>query len=256
VETTGLADPTPILSTVINDPVLCHHFRLGTVITTVDAVNGAGQLDRQPESVKQAAVADRLVLTKTDIATAADIAALRRRLARLNPAAPLLEAATTTLDAAALLAQDSYDPDGKSAEVRGWFAAERAGEAAASPHHDHAGRHDSEIDAFCLIVDRPMDWTAFGIWLSMLLSDRGDDILRVKGLLNVQGAPAPVVVQGVQRLVHPPVHLVAWPDADRRSRLVFIARRLARDAVERSLGAFNRLVNDPQAVPVLAHADE
>jgi G3E family GTPase len=185
-----------------------------------------------------------------------DVSARPQVLARLNPAALLLEAATSTLDAAALLTQDSYDPDSKSAEVRGWFAAERRGDAAVSPHHHDAGRHDAEIDAFCLVFDRPIDWTAFGIWLSMLLNDRGDDILRVKGLLNVRGSAAPVVVQGVQRLVHPPVHLAAWPDADRRSSLAFIARRLARDAVERSLGAFNRLVNDPRPAPALAHAGE
>lgn len=243
VETTGLADPTPILSTVMHDPVLCHHLRLGTVIATVDAVNGMLHLDRQPESVKQAALADRIVLTKTDIAAPPAVAGLRRRLLRLNPSAPVIESANAAPDPALLLAQDTYDPQSKSAEVNRWFAAEQFAAVAAEHHHHDVNRHDASIAAFCLTFDAPLDWTAFGIWLSMLLNDRGEDVLRVKGLLNVLGSPTPVVIHGVQHLVHPPVHLDAWPDADRRSRIVFIARNLARETVERSLAAFNHLAN-------------
>ncbi len=247
LETTGLADPTPILSTVMSDPVIRHHFRLGTVITTVDAVNGALHLRRQPESVKQAAVADRIVITKTDLAAAPDVAALRRSLTRLNPTAPLIESANAMPDPELLLAQDAYDPARKSAEVAAWFAAEAEPEHA-HPHHHDVNRHDASISAFCLIYDKPIDWTAFGIWLSMLLHDRGEDVLRVKGLLNVVGVAAPVVIHGVQHLVHPPVHLDAWPDADRRSRIVFITRGLPRQTVEQSLAAFNRLANPPDGV--------
>jgi G3E family GTPase len=216
VETTGLADPTPILATVTSDPVLRHHFRLGTVITTVDAVNGALHLRRQPESVKQAAVADRLVVTKTDIAAPADVAALRERLARINPSASLIDAAVELADPAALLTH---------------------------AHHGDVNRHDASIAAFCLVFDRPLDWTMFGVWLSMLLSDRGEDVLRVKGLLNVVGSPGPVVIHGVQHIVHRPVHLEAWPDADRRSRIVFITRGIAREQVARSFAAFQRLTD-------------
>jgi G3E family GTPase len=247
IETTGLADPTPILSTVMSDPVLRYHFRLGTVIATVDAVNGALHLERQPESVKQAAVADRIVVTKTDIAATAAVAALRRRLAALNPTAVLVEAPLGLPDPVMLLAQDAYDPATKSSEVQGWFATAEA--EVAEPQHGHphdVNRHDAEISAFCLAFDAPLDWSAFGIWLSMLLHDRGEDVLRVKGLLNVAGSPTPVVVHGVQHLVHPPVHLERWPDADRRSRIVFITRGLPRETVTRSLAAFNRLARaDP-----------
>lgn len=244
IETTGLADPTPIISTVMSDPVLRHHFRLGTVITTVDGVNGALHLERQLESVKQAAVADRIVITKTDIAETAALGALRRRLAALNPTAPLILAPGDLPDPTLLLAQDAYDPGTKSAEVRRWFAAAEAdAESPAHAHHHDVNRHDAEISAFCLVFNAPLDWTAFGIWLSMLLHDRGEDVLRIKGLLNVVGSPMPVVVHGVQHLVHPPVHLERWPDGDRRSRIVFITRRLAREPVERSLAAFNRLAN-------------
>ena len=248
VETTGLADPTPILATVMSDPVLCHHFRLGTVITTVDAVNGALHLCRQPESVKQAAVADRIVVTKTDIAEPLAVADLCRKLRQLNPSATLVAAPFQLADPAALLTQDSYDPQAKSAEVQSWFAA--AVEADEPHEHGHdVNRHDDAIAAFSLVFDTPLDWTMFGLWLSMLLADRGEDVLRVKGLLNVQGSPSPVVIHGVQHIVHPPAHLDAWPDADRRSRIVFITRGIERAAVARSLAAFQRLAEPAEGAP-------
>ncbi|HXX04459.1 MAG TPA: GTP-binding protein [Xanthobacteraceae bacterium] len=244
VETTGLADPVPILSTVMAEPVLRHHFRLGNVVTTVDAVNGLLHLERQEESAKQAAVADRIVITKTDIADARDIAELRRRLTRLNPAAPQLETAPACeLDPDLILTRDLYDLDGRAEEVRRWLAVEggQAQAAAADHHHHDVNRHDARIHAFCLRFERPLDWTAFGIWLTMLLHAHGTDILRVKGMLNVDGSPGPVVIHGVQHLVHPPDHLPQWPDDDHSSRIVFIVRGLSRELIERSLAAFARL---------------
>ena len=249
VETTGLADPAPILATLMNDVSLRHHYRLGTVVTTVDAVNGPGQLDRQEESVRQAAVADRLVLTKTDIADAAGVEALRRRLERINPSAALLVADHGALDVEGVLRADVYDPAAKGGEVLRWIEAEAA-------HADHAhgpgpgpgndrdrdvNRHDAGIHAFCLIQDEPVDWTAFGIWLTMLLHTHGQHILRVKGLLNVAGVDTPVVINGVQHIIHPPMHLDAWPDENRSSRVVFIVRDLERAPIEDSLAVFNRL---------------
>jgi len=237
VESTGLADPFPILSTIQADPVLKHHFRLGNVITTVDAVNGAVQLDRQPESVKQIAVADRLVLTKTDLASASTVEALMTRLRRLNPAAPLWRAAEDTLDAEALISHDLFAAGSKSAAARRRFAAEVSAEPHAHHAHDRS-RHGDSIHTFSLVFDRPLDWTMFGIWLTMLLNRHGTAVLRVKGILNVEGAATPVAVHGVQHLVHPPIHMAAWPDADRRSRLVFIVDGLEHAAIERSLAAF------------------
>lgn len=234
VETTGLADPVPIVSTVISEPVIRHHFRLGNVICTVDAVNGAGQLDRQPESVKQAAIADRLVITKVDIAEPGSIATLTDQLRRLNPAAAMLESSNGSVDPALLLAQDLHDPTHKADEVARWLTA----------HTDHAhdvNRHDDRIGAFALTFDRPLDWTAFGIWLTMLLQAHGEDVLRVKGILNVGESPTPVVIHGVQHIVHPPIHLARWPDEDRRSRIVFITRDIPKSRIERSLAAFNAL---------------
>ena len=239
VETTGLADPAPILATFMNDVSLRHLYRLAAVVATVDAVNGRAHLDRQEESVKQAAVADRLVLTKTDIADPAEAGALRGRLARLNPSAEILVAGHGAAEAEPLLRADVYDPAAKGREVLRWIEAEAARPAAG--HRHDANRHDARIHSFCLVHDEPVDWTAFGIWLTLLLHTHGGDVLRVKGLLNVAGADTPVVINGVQHVVHPPVHLDAWPDADRRSRVVFIVRGLERARIEESLAVFNRL---------------
>ncbi|MGA2129375.1 MAG: GTP-binding protein [Xanthobacteraceae bacterium] len=233
VESTGLADPFPILSTVHADPVLKHHFRLGNVITTVDAVNAMGQLDRQPESVNQIAVADRLVLTKTDLAASGPIDLLIDRIRRINPAAALRRSADRDLDAQALLTSGAFGGSGAGR----WLAADF------SPAHDdrqHGSRHGDDIRAFAFSLDDAIDWTMFGIWLTMLLNRHGNEVLRVKGILNVAGTDTPVAVHGVQHLVHPPTHMRAWPDADRSSRLVFIVRGLDPQAIERSWRAFSR----------------
>jgi G3E family GTPase len=211
VESSGLADPFPILSTVQADPVLRHHFRLGVVVATVDAVNGIGR----PESVKQVAVADRLVLTKTDLVD--DSAALLATVRRINPDAPLWAAAERPT-AAALL------DDAAPSLLRA---------VPATPDRPHGA-----VEAFALAFEGALDWTMFGVWLTMLLNRHGEKVLRVKGILNVAGSAAPVAVHGVQHLVHPPVHMAGWPDQDRRSRLVFIVDGLDRTAIERSLRAF------------------
>lgn len=238
IESTGLADPFPILSTIQADSVLRHHFRVGNVVTTVDAVNGAVQLDHHRESVRQAAIADRLVVTKTDIADPAATEDLVARLKRLNPAAPLLRAAEEEIDPDDFLLKTAFDMARKSGEAKRWLA-EAATEDAHDDHPHDPHRHGDDIDAFCLRFDRPLDWTAFGLWLTMLLNRHGRNVLRVKGILNVAGEPAPVAVHGVQHLVHPPIHMRAWPDKDRRSRIVFIVEGLDPRAIERSLHAFD-----------------
>lgn len=240
IETTGLADPAPIVFTFMADPVIRHHFRLGNTIATVDAVNGPLHLEANPESVKQVLVADRLVLTKTDICDRAAAARIEGRVRRLNPSAPLVEAAGD-LDPDDLLASDIYDPERKAEEVAAWLSASEAGAAHNGAHPGEVNRHSERIRAFCMTFDEPLDWTAFGVWLTMLLHSRGEDMLRVKGILNVLGAPGPVAIHGVQHVIHPPAHLERWPDGDRRSRVVFIVRGLERADLERSLAAFNRL---------------
>jgi len=217
VETTGLADPAPVLNTLLAEPVVMHHFEPGAVIATVDALNGDGQLDREAETLKQVLVADRLVVTKTDAAERSSVDALVDRLRGLNPAADLLEVSFGEAEPALLLAPGNRDP--------------RHLRMPEAPRH-------ADVRPFVLFLERPVDWTAFGIWLTMLLASRGADVLRVKGLLDV-GGPGPVVLNGVQHVVHPPEHLDSWPDDDRRSRIVFIARGVGKDEVEESLAAFD-----------------
>lgn len=228
IETTGLADPLPALTTLKADPVLRHHFRIGAVVATADAVNVARQLVTQPESLKQVAVADRLILTKSDLCDAATAAAAMAALRAVNPDAPLLVAGTDRLDAADIL------------DARPLPGASRLG-LRCDPVADLAAPHGSGLSSFSLVIDEAVDWTAFGVWLSALLHRHGDRVLRVKGLLNVAGSEAPVAIHGVQQLVHVPVHLSAWPDDDHRSRLVFITRGLEPEAISRSLRAFGVL---------------
>ena len=211
VETTGVADPAPIVYTLLSEPVVKHHFELERVIATVDAVQGL----RAPESVRQAAAADRLVVTKTDLASPW---MLGRRLGALNPTAKIVEASFGEVEPDALFG----DEERRLREV--------------PPIEEAHGEHDG-VQAHCLVFEEQLDWTAFGVWLTMLLAARGADVLRVKGLLNV-GAKGPLLLNGVQHVVHPPEHLAAWPDDDRRSRIVFIGRDLDRRALEDSLAAF------------------
>ncbi len=247
VETTGLADPTPILSTIMHEPQIRHHFRLGNVIATVDAVNGAAHLDSQPESVKQAALADRIVITKADIAEAAAIAALENRLERLNPAAPRWRSANAPPPASLLLRQDSVDSGVATAEI----GAHRRAAEKDHAHHAHTGdsaRHDARIHAFTLTFDDSVDWNVFAVWFTLLLHSHGADVLRVKGLLRVAGAAGPVVVNAVQHLVHAPQHLDAWPADWRQSRLVFIVRDIVRADIERSFTAFQAVLGAAAAL--------
>ena len=225
VETTGLADPAPVLSTLLTEPVLRHHYAIEAVVATVDAVNGAATLDRHPESVKQAAVADVLLVTKTDAASPAATRALEARLRALNPLARIERVPFGAIPAAALL----------SARKR--TAAADADAAAAGDHH---GTHAGDVRAFALTLDEPLDWDAFAVWLTMLLHSRGLDVLRVKGLIDV-GDAGPIVLDGVQHVVHRPRHLDAWPDDDHRSRIVFITRGIEREAILASLEAFAAL---------------
>ncbi|MGO9047810.1 MAG: CobW family GTP-binding protein [Xanthobacteraceae bacterium] len=235
IETSGLADPAPIAYTLLSEAVLRHHFRLSGIITTVDAVNGASQLDSFSESVKQASMADRLVMTKADLSDEASLAVLRKRLRNLNISARILDSHDIGGDLSQLLTDDIYDAAGKFRETSHWVAEE------VDEHASHT--HTAQVQSFAAIFDEPLDWTAFGVWASMLLHRHGVDVLRLKGLLNVAGVPTPVLINGVQHIVHPPSHLEEWPDADRRSRLIFIVRGVQRARIERSLAVFNDLVN-------------
>ncbi len=246
IETTGLADPAPVLHALMSDPIVAERYMLDGVVTTVDAVNGAGTLDRHSEALKQAAIADRLLLTKTDLAEEGALAALTARLAALNPGAVPLPVTKGAVDPAVLFELGLFDPATKSLEVQRWLN----DEAFAVEDHDHAGhghshgghdvnRHDDRIRAFCLVREKPMSWAALSAWFDALASMRGDDLLRVKAIVAIADRPGqPVVLHGVQHLFHPPVLLPEWPSEDHRTRIVFITRDLPQEVIEQSLAAF------------------
>lgn len=238
LETTGLADPAPILQLLLNHPMISHDYRLDGIVTTVDAVNGAQQLDEHVEAVKQAAVADRLLISKTDLADIASSARLRARLEKLNPGAALYEIVQGDIDPALLFDAGPFDPAGKGDKVLAWLNAEAHGHGhhhGSHEHHHHdRSRHNEHIGSFCLTFEEPLDWDFFNRWLMAVRASWGDRLLRVKGVLNIAGESQPLVIHGVHRTFHPPTLLARWPDADHRSRLVFITRDLDRASVEES----------------------
>jgi G3E family GTPase len=237
IETTGIADPGPILYTLLGEPVVRHHFQSGNVVTTVDAVNASLHLSRNPEGVKQVAAADWLVITKTDLADPAQVTAVRDELGRINPSAGTLDAL-----------HDQIDPDSLLAPGRFESKPHLAMQATAGGYLGELRRHSDQVASLSIALDEPLDWTAFGIWLSMLLNRHGDNVLRVKGILQVQGMATPVFINAVQHIVHPPQHLERWPTADHRSRIVFITRGIDHARLRRSLAAFsNAHVTDESA---------
>ncbi len=235
IETTGLADPAPIIHTLMTDPIISNRFALDGIVTTVDAVNGAGQLDSEPESVKQAAVADRLVVTKADLAADTVIAALEDRLGRINPGAPILRAVMGALHPDALFDAGLYDPKTKSLDVRRWLRDEAYAESDDDHHRHDVNRHDDRIRAHCLVLDRPLRWDGFVTWIQTLIAVNGKDLLRIKGIVDIEGQDGPIAVHGVQHLFHDPVRLPGWPDDDHRSRIVFITRGIERETIEKPL---------------------
>ncbi|MGF6257157.1 CobW family GTP-binding protein [Ensifer sp. LBL] len=233
VESTGLADPFPVLSTIKADPVLRHHFRPGNVITTVDAVNGLTQLETYVESNRQAAVADRLVVTKSDLSDAGTVVALSDKLRIINPDAPLVLAGEPDIELAALIDEGPTLRAGGLQSASGFYC-----DAPTVLTTADGTAHAAAVTSFVMTVERAVDWTAFGLWLTMLLNRHGERVLRVKGILNIAGEERPVAIHGVQHLVHTPVHMERWPDEDRRSRIVFIVDGLDVGLLKRSFEAF------------------
>lgn len=221
VETSGLADPSPIPFTILSDPVLRHHYAPGAVVVTADAINGALHLRDNPESVRQIAAADTAFITKTDLVNGDEAGKLRQSLSNINPGVQILQGLSGEAVSAAFL--------------------DRAG-AMAEPVDPLPPEHtsDSGVSTVSLTLEEPLEWTAFGVWLSALLYARGEDILRVKGLIDT-GESGPTSINGVQHVIHPPEHLDSWPEGVRDSRLVFIARDIEPDLLLSSLRAFQGL---------------
>jgi G3E family GTPase len=265
IETTGLADPAPILHAVLYHPYLSIRYALDGVVTVVDAVNAEATLDQHEEALKQAAVAERIVVAKTDLVeNPGDLVRLRERLRRLNPGARIIEARHGAVAADDLIRGGLFDLAGKIADVGEWLKAEavEAAEQRAHAHqhghghhgsgpgqehahdHDHAhvhnvNRHDERIRAFCLTSEEPIRQGALDMFLDLLRSSQGAKLLRVKGIVALAEDPDhPVVIHGVQHIVHVPAVLPQWPSDDRRSRMVFIVNDLDRNFVERLWNAF------------------
>ena len=226
IETTGLADPAPLLATFHADPMLRHQHRIESVVTVVDALSGTANLDRFDEAMRQVAAADLLIMSKIDLAGADGTASLRERLEAINPAANIEQRGLG----------DHVPPHWLSAAPPRPRAASSA--RTSDPHGD--------TRSFVLRAEEPIDWAAFGLWLSMLLNRHGERILRVKGLLRVAGADSPVLIQGVQHIIHQPEHLPAWP-GEPRTEIVMIARDLDPALVQRSFAAALNLSSRPAA---------
>ncbi len=225
IETTGLADPAPVMQTLITDSMLLEQYRLDCVVTLVDAVNAPGQLQQFSEPLKQVALADRLVITKSDLVGEKQLAALTTRLREINPNAPTRVALNGEVELSFLVDVGLRRSNARLEEVERWLGTDRHDE------HGHVHRHDESVQTFSLRFEKPMPWAAFTQCMEVLTALRGPDLLRVKGLVNVEGKVGPMVVQGVQHLFHPPLELAAWPGPDRTTRLVFITRGIPRQTV-------------------------
>lgn len=251
IETTGLADPLPIINCIMRDPLFKRIYTVDTVVTTVDGVFGQAQLDRQEEAVRQAAIADHILITKSDLVDAASVDDLRLRLQRVNPGARIIFAHFGQVSPATLFGDAFFDIQRKSIDIQQSLAED----GVSSQHHDHhfsglpahkthsrdhddhlnVNRHDAHISSFCLTIVRPLRWETFNEWYGELAEKKGDHLLRVKGILNVVGEARPLFLHCVQSVVHEPTPLPSWPDDDRTSRIVFITRDLAREEIENSL---------------------
>jgi G3E family GTPase len=240
IETTGLADPVPVIGALVRDPMFKEWYRLEGIVTTVDAVHGSGQLDEHEEAIKQAAVADRLVLTKSDLATPADIERLEQRLRLLNTGAPVIKAEFGNVDPDELLDTGLYNAKTKSVDVQRWLHAEFYDDANSRnhdhAHHDHGAsdvnRHDDHISTFCITIDEPVDWRSFNRWMDSVIERYGARLLRIKGIVTAKRQKRPFAIHSVQHIRHQPVTLPSWPDGDKRTRVVFITRDVSQSDVE------------------------
>ena len=244
IETTGLADPAPVLHALMTDRALSEVYALDSVVTTVDAVTGLATLEAHEESLRQAAVADRIVITKTDLPEA-QTTAVTQRVAAINPGASVTEVVSGAIAPSALFGSGLYDVRGKGAEVQAWLA----DEAVARAHgHDAHPRHREDIRSFCIVRDEPVRAVTLALFLSALAENCGADLLRMKGIVRVAEDPdRPAVIHGVQHVYHAPVWLERWPSADLRTRMVFIGRNIRESWVRTLLDLLDAEVADETA---------
>lgn len=241
IETTGIADPAPILRTLATDPLLAPQFSVRAVVTTVDAVNGLDQLASFGEAIQQAALADIVILTKIDLAQPATVDQIEQRLTKINPSASILRVVNGAISPRELFEHAPTDPKTAPERLDRWLGLEQFDKHDHvnhdHTHHNDVNRHGDEIQAFSIVIDQAITWSNLELWLGSLLSLRGKDLLRIKGILNVIDQPGPVVVHAVQHLLHPISRLRHWPSEDHRSKIVFITRNIPPAALRNSLYA-------------------
>jgi G3E family GTPase len=252
LETSGISDPAPVIHTLLEDPFLAERFRVDGVVTVVSATHADGQIDSNGEALKQVVMADRLVVSKCDMASEAEVDALAEKLAALNPGAAQIRSARGAIAAADIIDCGLYDPSGKLPDVAAWL-----GEARAAAHAEQrrfsygknafmpSAHAANQVSSFVIEFDAPLRWGRLGALLDTLLQGHGERILRIKGLVNVAGEDTPRVVQCVQHVRYPGIRLPAWPAscAERKTRLVFITRQLDKERVEAELAHIDTLID-------------
>ncbi|MDC3090562.1 GTP-binding protein [Paracoccaceae bacterium] len=245
IETTGLADPVPVIHTLISSMDLQRIYTLDGVITVVDATNGEKTLDLQPEAVKQAALAERIIISKIDLVEKDKELSLETRLRTINPSIKIIKSSFGAVSISDLINLGAYDPFSKGRDVKEWLAAESM-----ESHHDHddhhvnVNRHDENIEAFSMTSEKPVNMMAFALFKDLLMAQMGPDLLRLKGIINIEGKDRPAVIHGVQHIFHPVHWLEKWPDGDRQTKLVFITRNVKKEQIEGFFNALMGLVGD------------
>lgn len=251
VETTGLADPAPVIQTIMTEPRVFTRFTLNGIVTTIDATNAESTLNLQEECIKQAAVADRIVITKTDLAKSETaFSSLLQRLERLNPTAEIFDKHASDFSLDKLFDTTLFDESTKSLDVQKWLSLEKATAAHDHHHHGHdhghehhhhhdTNKHGDTIETFSIIIDEPVNAQSFILAIQLLVSGHGKDLLRIKGIINLkERTEQPYIIHGVQHIFHEPIELNQWPSEDRRTKIVFITRSIPRQTVEQYFDAW------------------
>ncbi|KIC40362.1 cobalamin biosynthesis protein P47K [Ruegeria sp. ANG-R] len=247
IETTGLADPGPILQTLLVDPYLGRNTRMDGVVTVVDAVNGPATLDAQFEAVSQVVMADLIVLSKTDLVSKTSVKAVTERLRALNPTADIIRPSDREFEPKRLWSLTSLREDARQQDALAWTTPKVAEDplgnlsglkptsTMSSATTSEFRRHDTDIASISIVLDEALDDDVFDRWFDTLIAYKGQDILRVKGILFLDGIDTPFAFHGVQHIFDPPVPLKNWTGEDRRTRIVLIGRNLERSEIQRSL---------------------
>ncbi len=242
IETTGLADPVPIIAALARDPMFSTWYRLEGIVTTVDGVLADGQLDRHEEAIKQVAVADVILLTKCDLTSTEQLGTIKNRLRQLNPGAQTFDVIQGVIDPGKILKTGIYDPETKTDNVSRWINEVAYNKTNSHHHNNHENHnyshHDQSISSFVISIKDPVNWKLFSRQLNNVIKEHGTNLLRVKGIINASGSEKPIVVHSVQHIQHTPSYLPEWPDEDQRTRVLFITRDLNETIVENAFSAF------------------